>query len=54
MPMPGCIYAGDSGNSEWHTGILLQVDGDEATIVDARDVKHQVILSTLRSIQVTR
>jgi hypothetical protein len=54
LPMPGCIYSGDSGNSEWHTGMLVQVDGSDATIVDARGKEHVVILSTLRSIQVTR
>jgi hypothetical protein len=54
IPMPGCIYSGDSGNSDWHTGMLVQVDGSDATIVDARGKEHVVILSTLRSIQVTR
>ena len=54
IPMPGCIYSGDSGNSDWHTGMLVQVDGSDAIIVDARGKEHVVILSTLRSIQVTR
>lgn len=54
IPMPGCIYSGDSGNSDWHTGMLIQVDGSDATIVDARGKNHVVILSTMRSIQVTR
>ena len=54
LPMPGCIYSGDAGNSDWHTGMLVQVDGSDAIIVDARGKEHVVILSTLRSIQVTR
>lgn len=54
LPIPGCIYAGDKGNSEWITGMLVQVDGSDAIIVDARGKEHVVILSTLRSIQVTR
>ena len=54
VPTLGCIYSGDAGNSEWHTGMLLQVNGDEAIIVDVRGKNHVVIFSTLRSIQVTR
>ena len=50
-PMVGCIYSGDAGNSDWHTGMLIQINGDEATIVDARKKNRVVILSTLRSIQ---
>ena len=53
-PIPGCVYRGDTGNSNWVSGILIQVDGDEAVLVDARDIKHTVILSTLRSLQATR
>ena len=48
-PMVGWTYSGDSGNSEWHTGMLIQIDGDEATLVDARGKKHVIILSTLRN-----
>ena len=54
LPMPGCIYSGDSGNNDYHTGMLVQVDGSDAILVDARGKEHVVILSTLRSIQVTR
>ena len=53
-PTVGCIYSGDSGNSEWHTGMLIQVDGSDAIICDSRGKNHTVIASTLRSIQVTR
>ena len=52
-PMVGCIYSGDAGNSEWHTGMLVQVDGDEAIICDVRLQDWRVILSTIRSIQAT-
>ena len=52
--IPGCIYKGDAGNSEWYTGILLQVDGEDAILKDIRGINRVVILSTLRSIQVTR
>lgn len=54
VPILGCIYRGDTGNSNWVSGILIQVDKDEATIVDARDKSHTVILSTLLSLQATR
>jgi hypothetical protein len=51
--IPGCVYTGDSGNSDWHTGLLLRHDKDYAIIADARGKEHVVILSTLRSSQVT-
>lgn len=54
VPTMGCIYRGDTGNSNWVSGLLMQVDKDEATLVDARDKSHVVILSTLRSLQATR
>jgi hypothetical protein len=44
VPTPGCIYSGDSGNSDWHTGMLVQVDGGDAIIVDARGKEHVVIV----------
>lgn len=50
-PIPGCIYSGDAGNSEWHTGILLIYDEDYSTIRDARGIERVVISSTLRSSQ---
>ena len=50
----GCIYRMDTGNSNWVSGMLLQVDGSDATIIDARGVKHIGITSTLLSLQATR
>lgn len=54
VPTMGCIYRGDTGNSNWVSGLLMQVDKDEATLLDIRGKSHVVILSTLRSLQVTR
>ena len=54
VPTMGCIYRGDTGNSNWVSGLLIQVDKDEATLVDIRGKSHTVILSTLRSLQATR
>lgn len=53
-PILGCIYRGDTGNSNWVSGLLMQVDKDEATLLDIRGKSHTVILSTLRSLQATR
>jgi hypothetical protein len=53
-PTLGCIYSGDAGNSEWHTGMLIQLDGDDAILRDIRGINRVVIPSTLRSVQVTR
>lgn len=53
-PILGCIYRGDTGNSNWVSGLLMQVDRDEATLLDIRGKSHTVILSTLRSLQATR
>lgn len=52
-PIPGCVYTGDSGNSDWHTGLLVRYDKDYSIIADARGKEHVVISSTLRNIQVT-
>jgi hypothetical protein len=54
VPTMGCIYTGDTGNSNWVSGVLMQVDGLDATIVDARGKSHMVISTTLRSLQATR
>jgi hypothetical protein len=50
-PMVGCIYSGDAGNSDWHTGMLISVDKNDATIVDIRHQTHVVWAPTMRSLQ---
>lgn len=53
-PILGIIYYGDTGNANYVSGLLIQVDGSDATLVDARGKSHVVISSTLRSAQVTK
>lgn len=52
-PIPGCVYTGDSGNSDWHTGILVSHDKDYSIILDVRGIERKIISSTLRSMQAT-
>jgi hypothetical protein len=50
-PLLGCVYRGDTGNSNWVTGILIQVDGSDSVLRDARGKKHVVLTMMLRSVQ---
>jgi hypothetical protein len=50
-PLLGCIYRGDTGNSNWVTGILILVDDSDSVLRDARGEEHVVLTMMLRSVQ---
>lgn len=50
-PQIGCIYRGDTGNNNWVTGVLIQVNGSDSVLVDARGKGHIVLTMMLRSAQ---